>query len=64
MTFLSFVPNQSMSIEVQGRLFADLLFFLGDYGQAAAAYRNAANDFRHARATKRLGTKMHEGRID
>lgn len=46
---------QSISIEAQGRLFADLLFFLGDYAQATVAYRNVVTDFRHARATKQLG---------
>lgn len=44
-----------MNVEVQSRLLGDLMFLLGDYRQAAVAYRNASNDFRHSRATKQLG---------
>lgn len=47
---------QSVSIELQGRLFGDLLFLLGDYVQASAAYRASVNDYRHGtRTAKQLG---------
>lgn len=50
--------TESLGLELVGRLLGDVNFFLGEYTQAASAYRGAAADFRHLKSAKQQGRAL------